>query len=135
MVELHNLERFNLEQLPLFVYGTLRRGQCNHHLLDGRYKRAIPATLHDFLRVHPMMIVPKRERRVNGELYFLHSDTYRRAMADCDELEEVSPTTWVGRDYRRLRVRVATEEGEYAAWAYVHPSTPGRWQDCAGVET
>ena len=31
------------DRLPLFVFGTLRSGQVNHHLLRGRYCRRLQA--------------------------------------------------------------------------------------------
>jgi gamma-glutamylcyclotransferase (GGCT)/AIG2-like uncharacterized protein YtfP len=116
-----------MEQLPLFVFGTLRQGQCNHFLLAGKYGRKLAAELHGFVRVHPLMIVPGAGGKVQGELYFLHAHSYSRTLADCDELEEVPANTLIGPDYRRLRVRVSTEEGEFDAWVYVASETPNDW--------
>jgi gamma-glutamylcyclotransferase (GGCT)/AIG2-like uncharacterized protein YtfP len=116
-----------MEQLPLFVFGTLRRGQCNHNLLEGRYKRRASATLHGFTKSDPLMIVPRAGAKVAGELYDLHAESYQRTLGDCDELEEVPHSTLVGRSYRRLRVLVSTDEGERLAWAYVHAATPDDW--------
>ena len=108
-------------QLPLFVFGTLRRGEENHHYLDGRYERMIPAVLSGYARLHPLMIVPDPGGRVNGELYFLKLDEYAATMAGCDKLEELDPGQLVGRDYQRKLIRVVTTEGEISAWAYVQP--------------
>jgi gamma-glutamylcyclotransferase (GGCT)/AIG2-like uncharacterized protein YtfP len=81
------------------------------------------ALLAGFVRMQPLMIVRRAGETVDGELYFLHADSYQQTLADCDELEEVSSHTLIGSEYRRLRVNVSTEEGDYAAWAYVHAAT------------
>lgn len=106
-------------QYPLFVYGTLRRGEENHHYLDGHYLRMIPAELPGFARTHPIMIAPSAEGRVAGELYFLKPEDYAATMAGCDELEELYPGQLIGREYRRQLVSVTTAEKNFEAWAYV----------------
>ncbi|HUG91402.1 MAG TPA: gamma-glutamylcyclotransferase family protein [Planctomycetaceae bacterium] len=109
--------------LPLFVFGTLRRGQRNHHLLAGRYTRMRPARLPGFVKRHPLMIQAQPDGVVRGELYHLRPGMYDATMRDCDELEGIAPGQTVGCDYRRLRVMVETPEGRIEAWAYVHPET------------
>jgi gamma-glutamylcyclotransferase (GGCT)/AIG2-like uncharacterized protein YtfP len=73
------------------------------------------------------MIVPRLKGRVAGEIYHLYPGGYSRALADCDELEGVTPATLMGDHYRRLRVMVTAADGETAAWAYVHCETPDDW--------
>jgi gamma-glutamylcyclotransferase (GGCT)/AIG2-like uncharacterized protein YtfP len=107
--------------LPLFVFGTLRRGHCNHHYLAGRFERVLPAMLKDYQRVHPLMIVPQPGGTVDGELFFLPAANYEATLAGCDELEELPPGQLVGPDYQRKQVTVETAEGQLAAWAYVQP--------------
>ena len=107
--------------LPLFVFGTLRRGHENHHYLDGHYDTVIPATLRDYQRVRLLMIAPQSDARVDGELFFLKQDDYDRTMAGCDELEEIPPRQLVGHEYQRKQVSVETEQGTIQAWAYVQP--------------
>lgn len=112
-----------LERLPLFVFGTLRRGQGNHHYLFGRYERMIPARLRGFGRLHPLMIVRRDGDSVDGELYFLREDSRDHTMRGCDDLEGIPPGRDEGTDYRRMRVCVESAEGDVVAWAYVHPET------------
>ncbi len=112
----------SVEQLPLFVYGTLRAGEYNHEYLAGRYARILSARLPDFDRVHPMMIVPHAGASVEGELYFLTPATYEGTLSACDALELIPPGETAGKYYRRGKVRVETAEGFITAWAYVHPS-------------
>jgi gamma-glutamylcyclotransferase (GGCT)/AIG2-like uncharacterized protein YtfP len=104
---------------PLFVYGSLRRGEENHHYLAGHFDRMLPAELAGYVRLHPLMIAPKPDGQVDGELYFLKPAEYAATMAGCDELEELSPGQMTGREYQRQLVSVATIEGDVEAWAYV----------------
>ncbi|MCX7422828.1 MAG: gamma-glutamylcyclotransferase, partial [Planctomycetia bacterium] len=45
-----------MSQLPLFVFGTLRQGECNHHYLVGAFDRVQPATLRAFCRIEPLIL-------------------------------------------------------------------------------
>jgi gamma-glutamylcyclotransferase (GGCT)/AIG2-like uncharacterized protein YtfP len=112
-----------VEQLPLFVFGTLRRGQCNHHYLAGSYVRMLPARLPGFGKIDPLMIVRRSEDVVVGELYDVRPDAWTRTIAGCDALEGIPPGRSAGPSYRRVRVRVTTSEGEHEAWAYAHAGT------------
>jgi gamma-glutamylcyclotransferase (GGCT)/AIG2-like uncharacterized protein YtfP len=112
------------DQLPLFVFGTLRRGHCNHHYLAGHFARVQPAWLDDFARLHELMIVQRPGSSVDGELFDLIPNEYVATLAGCDQLEEIPPGQLVGHEYRRKRVTVRTEAENVTAWAYVHPDTP-----------
>lgn len=107
--------------LPLFVFGTLRRGECNHHYLAGAYDRVITARLHGFARVEPLMIARQPGSVVDGELFFLTSTTYSATLRGCDHLEELPPGGLIGHEYRRIAVRVQTDLGDFVAWAYARP--------------
>lgn len=104
---------------PLFVFGTLRRGELNHHYLDGRYAAMTPAVLHGYARVQPLMIAPTVGASVDGELYTLEPTGYDATLAGCDELEELVPGTLIGPEYERRQVEVITASGPVTAWAYV----------------
>ncbi len=110
--------------IPLFVFGTLRRGEPNHHYLDGFYDRMLPATLKGYARIAPLMIALRGDGLVNGELYFLTETRYEKTLAGCDVLEEIPPGTLIGHEYERRLVIVQTTEGDFQAWAYVQPSQP-----------
>lgn len=109
------------DQLPLFVFGTLRRGHRNHHYLHGYYDRVIPAWLLDYQRLHELMIARQPGGAVDGELFFLTDAIYEKTIAGCDELEEIPPGQLIGHEYERKRVTVETAEGLVEAWAYVQP--------------
>ncbi len=112
-------------QLPLFVFGTLRRGECNHAYLAGAYDRVLPARLPGFSRVAPLMIAREANSVVDGELYFLSPATYENTLSGCDGLEELPTDGLIGHEYRRFAVRVQTDSGEVIAWAYARPDTEG----------
>lgn len=107
--------------IPLFVFGTLRRGEPNHHYLDGFYDRVLPATLPGYGRVAPLMIARQDGAKVDGEVFFLTPSRYSQTLSGCDELEEIPLGTLVGHEYERRLVRIHTSEGVLEAWAYVQP--------------
>lgn len=107
-----------MQQLPLFVFGTLRRGECNHGYLAGAYDQVVSARLLGFARIAPLMIARQASAVVDGELFTLTSATYDRTLHDCDRLEELSIGGLVGPEYRRIIVRVQTDAGVETAWVY-----------------
>ena len=107
--------------LPLFVFGTLRRSECNHHYLAGAHDRVLAARLLDFARVEPLMIARQPGSAVDGELVFLMAATYSATLRECDSLEELTPGGLIGHEYRRIAVRVQTDSGEFIAWTYSRP--------------
>lgn len=111
-----------MSQLPLFAFGTLRRGKANHGILAGAFDRCLPATLRDFRRAVAPHGFPAIVRcplaRVEGELFFIRPDAYDEALRNCDLLEDLPPGQLIGRYYRRIEVTVETAEGEFVAWAY-----------------
>ena len=108
-----------MSQLPLFVFGTLRQGECNHHYLVGAFDRVQPATLRAFCRIEPLMIVREAGSFVAGELFDLTPSKYPQTLQGCDHLEEIPVGELVGQDYRRIPVRIQVASGETIAWAYV----------------
>ncbi len=111
------------EILPLFAFGTLRRGEANHHYLAGRYERVLAARLLDYAVVGPLMIDRSPGSVVPGELFFLRPGSYAATIADCDELEGITPRMSRYAAYERRRVKVLTDQGAIDAWAYVRPDS------------
>lgn len=115
-----------MPQFPLFVFGTLRRGETNHGFLAGTFERCLPATLCDFRRIVASHGFPAVIRyplaRVEGELYFIRPELYDETMRRCDQLEDLPAGQLVGKYYRRLTVTVATADGELTAWVYADAS-------------
>ena len=112
-----------MSQLPLFVFGTLRRGECNHHYLAGNYDRVLSARLPEFVRIEPLMIARQADSTVEGELFFLTAAAYSACLRECDGLEELPCGGLIGHEYRRIAVRVQTDFGEFIAWAYACPNS------------
>ena len=114
-----------MPDLPLFVFGTLRRGAENHHYLAGNYDQFLVATLSDFRRttaIHGFpAIIPSPGDTVQGELYFLRADRHAETLRACDTLEDIPPGETAGEFYRRATVRVETPAGQFTAWAYLAP--------------
>jgi gamma-glutamylcyclotransferase (GGCT)/AIG2-like uncharacterized protein YtfP len=112
-----------MPQLPLFVFGTLRREECNHGYLAGAYDQVLVARLLGFRRVAPLMIARDADSVVEGELFLLTPAIYEATLAGCDRLEELPTDGLIGHEYRRVAVRVQTDAGEFVAWAYARPDT------------
>ena len=121
------------DRLPLFAFGTLRRGRVNHHCLDGRYARMVPARLPDYTNVSFLMVDKAPGSSVGGELFFLRPEVYTTTVAMCDRLEDIPPGTTRGVYYERRRVRVQTAEGDFDAWAYVRPEAEARAPKAQGA--
>lgn len=108
-----------LVKRPLFVFGTLRRGRCNHRLLERRYLRMYRAKLPGYAKVAPLMIAPREGSHVAGEVYLIRPDLYRRVLLECDRLEGIPLGRTRGSEYTRVVETVETPLGEMECWVYV----------------
>lgn len=100
-------------EIPVFVYGTLKMGYGNHHLLDGAWFEGEGVTKERW-PLDASSAIPflhKREgegERVEGELYLVDPETLSRL----DALEG-HPSF-----YRREIIEVELSNGVFEAWAY-----------------
>ena len=116
------------EHPALAVYGTLRRGQRNHSLLDGAEylgDGVIRGTLHDVPRT-PYRHYPY-PALVHEPAGAVHVELYRLAgpamLVELDALEHYLPDDEPASQY--LRRRVAVEGGPVAAaYAYFYDGPP-----------
>lgn len=95
----------------VFVYGTLRRGECNHHLLEqseylGMFQTEPSYQLYD-LGTYPGLV--EGGHSVVGEVYRIDEET----LGQLDMLEEV-PVEY-------LRESIETPFG--SAWIYIYQDT------------
>lgn len=109
------------ENLPFFVYGTLRKGCGNyeHYLIDNTINE-MPATVKGLL-FHQNSTIPymtKGEGIVHGELMYIGDDKFQRVLYHLDKLEGYSKNArW--NHYNRERVMAKLEDGtEVEAYAY-----------------
>ena len=108
---------------PFFVYGTLRAGQSNAHLLRGAIRRNRPAILRGAqmwdLGRYPM-IIESDEGEIAGELIEIEAAQYASVLKSLDRLEGVdgaAPENPAAL-YRRLRRAVEIEGERVEAWVY-----------------
>ena len=107
------------ERLPLFVFGTLRTGECNHGLLVGRFERVLEARLDGYTHVdnpHGYWMIDEREgTSVRGEVFYLKEEIYEEAMVDLDDLEMLPPGEvigeWIFRDLAETERQIAATYG------------------------
>jgi gamma-glutamylcyclotransferase (GGCT)/AIG2-like uncharacterized protein YtfP len=113
------------ERLPVFVYGTLRRGGLYHpgHLL-GRTTAEEPATLRGVVLHHgpgyPYALEDAEGGVVRGELMTLREDGYEQVLAALDQLEDYRPGDPAGLYLRAVREVTRTSDGaRVTAWVYL----------------
>ncbi|MGW7606850.1 gamma-glutamylcyclotransferase family protein [Streptomyces sp. NPDC054766] len=121
------LDLLGEEELPFFVYGTLRPGEHNHDLfLRGRTRSEEPGRMRGLLLYagpgYPYA-VEEPGGMVSGELVTARPEAYERLLAVLDELEEYTPG-----DPRNLYERVARDalraDGVTVVRAWVYVAAP-----------
>jgi gamma-glutamylcyclotransferase (GGCT)/AIG2-like uncharacterized protein YtfP len=110
--------------LPVFVYGTLRRGQRNYRMLGGLTVAEHPAILpgHALHDTGLPYVVPSRpEDRVVGKLMVVDPGRYGEVLASLDRLEGFRPGCWslYVRIAATVRYRRGAEERAEKAWVYL----------------
>ena len=101
-----------MNTIPVFVYGTLKRGHGNHRAMEGATFLGEAQTVERYaLHVQGLPMVDRNNpvSPIHGELYLVDSATF----ADLDRLEGHP------RFYRRQLTRVVLADGAIrAAWMY-----------------
>lgn len=102
---------------PLFVYGTLRRGERYHGWLEKArglsFLAQVTGSLADTGYGYPAMM--KGEGKVSGEIYEIDEDTLRRV----DDLEDYYGPGDSRNLYERVETVAYTDRGEMTVWTYV----------------
>ena len=117
----------NTDQLPFFVYGTLRPGQGNYRrFLGGRTAQEVPAALdgHALFDLGiPYVVESTADVTVVGDLVFVAPQHYEDVLVDLDRLEGYSPRRTGGHYQRQaLPVRYQGAGGSeiaVVAWVYL----------------
>ncbi|PZM97778.1 MAG: hypothetical protein DIU79_01740 [Actinobacteria bacterium] len=116
------------QQLPVFVYGTLRHGQSNYaSFLAGHTSKEESAVLvgariydaghYPYVDYNPAS--PATGSRVVGELMHIASDRYQQVMERLDMLEGYHPGSQFNH-YERIATDVQRADGTpVRAWVYV----------------
>ena len=99
-----------------FVYGTLKRGQANHHLIAAAVRAITPATVAGRLYdLGPFPALGPGDDRVRGELLLVEPTLLPETLAILDELEGYQPTDPHGSIYLREVVPALTADGDLIA--------------------
>lgn len=114
-----------MEQLPFFVYGTLRNGFHNYEwALKGNTTYEFDAKLegYEMYSAGPFpFIVHGGVWSVKGELMGIDEDRYDKVMSQLDHLEGYNPNHPERSHYKRLEVMVSIEGGlPVRAWTYIY---------------
>jgi gamma-glutamylcyclotransferase (GGCT)/AIG2-like uncharacterized protein YtfP len=107
------------EQRPMFVYGTLRKGESAEDVIARDVLRRVPAKARARLlqinAPYPAAFFgPDEQDLLPGELVYLKAHTYDAVLDRVDEYENVPFL------FRRIVVTVETERGPVEAWAYTY---------------
>jgi len=110
-------------KLPVFVYGTLRRGELNYsRYLAGRTTAELPGTVAGelfFVVDGGYPYLSAGTGRVHGELMELELRSYSATLDSLDALEEYDPRDEAHSVYLRRRAQVRLADGsERTAWVY-----------------
>jgi gamma-glutamylcyclotransferase (GGCT)/AIG2-like uncharacterized protein YtfP len=127
----HHVVSYNFNRqtdiYPLFVYGTLKRGEINYlPYLGGRTTHEQPATLSGAVLYtegqYPFLVLgaglAADTDQVRGMLMTIHPAFYDEVMRHVDELEDYKPgdpANW----YERTLQTVQTTRGPVEAWVYI----------------
>lgn len=115
-----------IEQLPVFVYGTLKRGHNNFTLMERAVTRTEEATLEDATMVGlgiPMVFrMPEdfeiHRGKVYGEVHWVEDSAFQHVIRRLDSLEGYNRKKDTG-GYLRRKVTVTLENGEEVeCWFY-----------------
>lgn len=116
------------QQIPFFVYGTLRSGEGNYSwALKGRTVAEPTATLtgavmHDNNGSFPFVTTTDADEtdKVVGDLMYIQPDLYHDVMADLDGLEGFYGPGYPGNMYERVIVTVVSSATGESVEAYTY---------------
>ncbi len=109
------------DQLPFFVYGTLRPQEANYYLLKGQTVTEIAAQAFGVelysLGAYPMAISAPADKVIQGTLISVKPDGYSSLLQQLDWLEEVD---MANHPYQRVIYPIQLNSGATVqAWFYM----------------
>ena len=108
------------------VYGTLKRGLSNHHLIAESVREVVPATIQGRLYdAGPFPALAAGTEAVRGEVLMVEPSALPHLLTVLDELEGYDPVDPDGSMYVRRIVSAATDDRDVvAAHAYFYNRDP-----------
>ena len=104
----------------VFVYGTLRKGEQYHDLLEDSRLCSALAQMNGWMadtgHGYPVLLEDGAAETVAGELY----EVSDRVLAGLDRLEEYYGPGDERNEYERIQAEVLTDNGKLEAWVYVY---------------
>jgi len=113
------------DELPFFVYGTLRPNESNYYYTQGKTVSEQPAHVYGFamynLGTYPMIVPVNDSILLHGDLLTIASTHYQNVIRAIDRLEGYTPQKPDNNLYLRHAIDVTiTESGNtQKAWIYV----------------
>jgi gamma-glutamylcyclotransferase (GGCT)/AIG2-like uncharacterized protein YtfP len=108
----------NNRELPLFLYGTLRKGESAEDVIAADVARRAPARargrLLDLKAPYPGAVFGPDEGWLDGEIVWLRPATFAAALDRVDQYENVPFL------FRRIAVMVETDGQTVEAWAFTY---------------
>ena len=105
-------------ELPLFLYGTLRKGESAEDTIAADVVRRAPARAHgrllDLKAPEPGAGFGPAEGWLDGEIVWLRPSTFLATLDRVDQYENVPFL------FRRIAIEVETEGKTVEAWAYTY---------------
>lgn len=105
-------------ELPLFIYGTLRKGEWAEDQIAADVVRRAPARAHgrllDLKAPYPGAVFGPDEGWLDGEIVWLRPSTFLETLDRVDLYENVPFL------FRRILIEVAVDGKMVEAWAYTY---------------
>ena len=105
-------------ELPLFIYGTLRKGEAAEDVIAADVVRRAPARARarrlEIDAPYPAAFFAPEEGLLPGEIVWLKPSAYAAALDRIDQYENVPFL------FRRIVVSVEVEGKDVEAWAYTY---------------
>lgn len=116
-----------MSQHFLFVYGTLKRGDVRHFLLQGEKRYCEAVTLHPHrlfnCGTYPGLVPCRSGLQIRGEVYVVNDE----CLTACDEAEGVAAGLYAR---RMISVRPVNDKNALDAWAYLYLRSTKGLPDC-----